>query len=172
MLTSMDQDQAYADDLIRRVAAKAAAEHSPLRPPVSEPDLARAEEHLGFRFHPLLRRLYAEVADDGFGPEYALFSLEAAVRQTPGSAAQSTVDLKGHERRYWPFDAVAIMDWGCAMNAAVDCRSPEGAVLLVDPNSGLPDRAQEWFLDSESLAGWHGKLLRPGGATHTFKPRG
>jgi hypothetical protein len=43
------------------------------------------------------------------------------------------------------------MDWGCAMSAVVDCRSPEGAVLLVDPNAGLPDRAEEWFLDSESL---------------------
>jgi hypothetical protein len=50
--------------------------------------------------------------------------------------------------------AVAIMDWGCAMDAVVDCRSPEGTVLLADPNPGLPDRAEEWFLDAESLAGW------------------
>lgn len=46
------------------------------------------------------------------------------------------------------------MDWGCAMKAVVDCRSAEGAVLLVDPNAGSPDRAEEWFLDSESLARW------------------
>lgn len=38
--------------------------------------------------------------------------------------------------------------------AVVDCRSAEGTVLLVDPNPGLPDRADEWALDSESLAGW------------------
>ena len=37
------------------------------------------------------------------------------------------------------------------MNAVVDCRSPEGAVLLPDPNPGLPDRAGEWHLDAESL---------------------
>jgi hypothetical protein len=51
-------DEAYADDLIRRVGAKAAAEHSPLPPPASELGIAQAEESLAFRLHPLLRRLY------------------------------------------------------------------------------------------------------------------
>jgi hypothetical protein len=147
-------DQAHADDLIRRVAAKAAAEQSPLRPPVSEADLAQAEESLGFRLHPLLRRLYAEVADGGFGPEYTLYCLADAVRRTPARSSQERAGLRDGERLYWPFDAVAIMDWGCAMDAVVDCRSAAGAVLLVDPNPGLPDRADEWFLDCESLAGW------------------
>jgi acyl-homoserine lactone acylase PvdQ len=40
------------------------------------------------------------------------------------------------------------------MNAVVDCRSPEGTVLRVDPNPGLSDRAEEWHLDAESLAAW------------------
>jgi hypothetical protein len=153
ILASMDQ--AYADDLIRRVAAKATAEHSPLRPLVSASDITQAEESLGFRLHPLLRRLYAEVADGGFGPVgYTLHPLATAVARTPAMAVQAAVDLRDGERRYWPFEAVAIMDWGCAMDAVVDCRSEDGAVLLVDPNPGLPDRAEEWFLDSESLAGW------------------
>jgi hypothetical protein len=148
-------NRAYADDLIRRVAAKAAVEHSPLRPPVSESDLTRAEESLGFRLHPLLRRLYAEVADGGFGPVgYTVHPLVTAVLRTAAMAPRTGVDLRDDERLYWPFEAVAIMDWGCAMDAVVDCRSPEGTVLLVDPNPGLPDRAGEWFLDSESLAGW------------------
>lgn len=147
-------DQAYADDLIRRVAAKAAAEHSSRRPPASESDLARAEESLGFRLHPLLRRLYSEVADGGFGPEYTLYPLAAGVLRTTAMASRAPTDLRNGERLYWPFEAVAIMDWGCGMDAVVDCRSAEGTVLLVDPNPGLPDRAGEWFLDSESLAGW------------------
>jgi hypothetical protein len=148
-------DQAYADDLIRRVAAKAAAEQSPVRPQVSESDLAQAEESLGFRLHPLLRRLYAEVADGGFGPVgYTLYPLATAVLRTTAMAPRIPVDLRDGERLYWPYEAVAIMDWGCAMDAVVDCRSADGAVLLVDPNPGLPDRAEEWFLDSESLAGW------------------
>lgn len=147
-------DQAYADDLIRRVAAKAAAEHSSRRPLASESDLARAEESLRFRLHPLLRRLYSEVADGGFGPEYTLYPLTAAVLRTTAMASRTAAGLRDGERLYWPYEAVAIMDWGCGMDAVVDCRSAEGTVLLVDPNPGLPDRADEWFLDSESLAGW------------------
>jgi hypothetical protein len=98
MLASVDR--AYTDDLIRRVAAKASAEHSSLRLPVSESDLTRAEEYLGFRLHPLLRRLYAEVADGGFGPAYTLFPLETAILRTPGKAAQAAVELRDGERRH------------------------------------------------------------------------
>ncbi len=148
-------DQAYADGLIGRVATKVASEHSPVRPPASESDLSRAEESLGFRLHPLLRRLYAEVANGGFGPVgYTLYPLADAVARTTAMAPRAVADLQDGERLYWPYEALAIMDWGCGMDAVVDCRSPEGAVLLVDPNPGLPDRAEEWFLDSETLAGW------------------
>jgi len=130
-------NQAYTDDLIRRVAAKAAAEHSPLRPPVPDAGVASAETSLGFRLHPLLRRLYAEVADGGFGPEYSLFPLATAVLTTTGKASQATVSRQDCERLYWPFEAVAIMDWGCAMNAVVDCLSPEGGGTARRPECRL-----------------------------------
>jgi hypothetical protein len=60
-------NQAYLDDLLERVAARSAQqaeeEGRPLRPPVSDADLDLAEEQLGFRLHPLLRRLYRQIAD-------------------------------------------------------------------------------------------------------------
>ena len=126
----------------------------PLRPPVSGADLDLAEGQLGFRLHPLLRRLYSEIADGGFGPEYSLLPLAEAVSETIAKAAQGIQAPEDGERRYWPFEAVAILDWGCGMNAVVDCRYPAGTVLLADPNPGAPDRAEEWGLDSESLAAW------------------
>ena len=54
------------DDLLRRVRERAAAQKP--APPASEAELARAEESLGFPLPPLLRRLYAEIGDGGFGP--------------------------------------------------------------------------------------------------------
>lgn len=151
-------NQAYLDDLLQRVAVRAVqqaeTEGRSLRPPVSDADLDQAEEQLGFRLHPLLHRLYSEIADGGFGPEYGLLPLAGAVSETITKAAQGIQDPQDSQQRYWPLEAVAILDWGCGMNAVVDCRSPEGAVLLVDPNPGLPDRAGEWGLDSESLAAW------------------
>lgn len=151
-------NQAYLDDLLQRVAARAAQqaeeEGRSLRPPVSDVDLDLAEEQLGFRLHPLLRRLYSQIADGGFGPEYSLLPLGEIVSETMAKVGQDIQDPRDGQRRYWPFEAVAVLDWGCGMNAVVDCRSPEGAVLLVDPNPGLPDRAEEWHLDAESLAAW------------------
>lgn len=151
-------NQAYLDDLLQRVAARAVQqaeeEGRPLRPPVADADLDRAEERLGFRLHPLLRRLYGEIADGGFGPEYSLFPLAKIVRETMAKADRGVQGPADARRRYWPLEAVAVLDWGCAMNAVVDCRSPEGTVLLVDPNPGLPDRAGEWRLDAGSLAAW------------------
>ena len=40
------------------------------------------------------------------------------------------------------------------MYAAVDCRSPEGTVLIFEPNGIDGDWHHAWYLDSESLAGW------------------
>jgi hypothetical protein len=151
-------NQAYLDDLLQRVAVRAAQqveeETRSLHTPVSGADLDLAEEQLGFRLHPLLRRLYSEIADGGFGPEYNLLPLAEAVSKTMAKAAQGIQDPREGQQRYWPFEALAVLDWGCDMNAVVDCRSPEGTVLLVDPNPGLPDRAGEWHLDAESLAAW------------------
>ena len=132
-------DQAYADDLVRRVAAKAAAEHSSRRSPASEADLARAEESLGFRLHPLLRRLYSEVADGGFGPEYTLYPLAAAVLRTTAMASRAPAGLRDGERLYWPFEAVAIMDWGCGMDALQKgryCWSTRIRACLTGPANG------------------------------------
>ncbi len=151
-------NQAYLDDLLRRVAARAVQqaeeEERSLRPLVAAADLDLAEEQLGFRLHPLLRRLYGEIADGGFGPEYSLFPLAKIVSETMAKVGQGMQDPTDGQRRYWPLEAVAVLDWGCGMNAVVDCRPPEGTVLLVDPNPGLPDRAGEWHLDAESLAAW------------------
>jgi hypothetical protein len=40
------------------------------------------------------------------------------------------------------------------MYAAVDCRSPEGTVLLLEPNRIDNDWHHAWYVDSESLTGW------------------
>lgn len=47
-----------------------------------------------------------------------------------------------------------ILDWGCAMYAAVDCRSETATVLLFEPNAMTDDGAAAWFVDAGSLAEW------------------
>ncbi len=67
----------------------------PLSPPLTQAALANAERQLGLVLPPLLRRLYAEVADGGFGPGNGILKLADVVRtyrklikQPPGPRGQ------------------------------------------------------------------------------------
>lgn len=144
------------NDLLKRVAARAHEQRALALPaPLAAEDIAAAEEWLGFRLPPLLRRLYGEVANGGFGPDYLLFPLTGDGR-TALSAYQAEYG-HDHARRqsaHWPRGVLPILDWGCAMNAAVDCLSPGGPVLLFEPNAEPDDWADAWFQDAPSLAAW------------------
>ncbi|PWI42748.1 SMI1/KNR4 family protein [Streptomyces sp. ICBB 8177] len=148
------------DDLLARVADRARRRCPDMPPPVSERALADAERALGFPLHPLLARLYREVGDGGFGPEYRFFRLDGS---EPVSETHGPVTLAYRRRRephakdpgwFWPEGVVPVMTWGCGMLACVDCRSPEGTVLLFEPNPVDGDWADAWFLDAHGLAQW------------------
>lgn len=162
-------DQDHYDDLIARVAARAAERCAPLSPVVSPQALAAAEETLGFALHPLLARLYQEIADGGFGPVHRLFPLDgpagddrdrvpvtaayAARRAARPDGAEPAGDRDGADW-FWPEGVVPVATWDSGMLAAVDCRSDEGTVLLFDPESADGDWADAWFIDADSLARW------------------
>ncbi|MCL2583180.1 MAG: hypothetical protein FWE35_12070 [Streptosporangiales bacterium] len=101
--------------------------------PASRGAVARAEAAIGYRLPPLLRRLYLEAGDGGFGPGYGIFSLadnDGIIRDrlefrepgTPGSAA--------------PAALLPVCSWGCGIYSLVDCSSPEGRMWGFDPNPG------------------------------------
>ncbi|MCQ4040655.1 SMI1/KNR4 family protein [Streptantibioticus rubrisoli] len=156
------EDPSRHDELLARVAARAKERCAPLRPPVTDDELAAAQETLGFPLHPLLSRLYREVADGGFGPEYGLFRLSASdggqPSETAGPLTAAYLDRRAPDRSdagwFWPEGVVPIMTYGCGMLACVDCRSPWGAVLLFEPNAAEDDWAHAWFVDSPNLADW------------------
>ncbi|WP_199486743.1 SMI1/KNR4 family protein [Actinomadura logoneensis] len=143
------------DDLVQRVASRAASDNEDLPAPVGDAQIAEAEGQLGFALHPLLARLYREVADGGFGPDYRLLPLLG-----PGSSVVSEYLTRrkasvGVEHPAWPEGAVPILTWGCAMYAGVDCLGEDGQVLLFEPNpysGGSWDQC--WFVDSAGLAAW------------------
>ncbi|WP_030816445.1 SMI1/KNR4 family protein [Streptomyces sp. NRRL F-2799] len=137
-------------DLLRRVRDRAEQQAGGLAPCVGEHDIADAERTLGFILPPVLRRLYLQVANGGFGPEYTLFPLVGAGR----TAVAEYGPLRDACPVYWPRGVLPILDWGCGMYAAVDCLAPDAPVLLFEPNAGPDDWADAWFLDSPSLEQW------------------
>ncbi|ROQ59409.1 SMI1/KNR4 family protein SUKH-1 [Streptomyces sp. 840.1] len=143
------------DDLVRSVAVRAASDNASLPAPLDDARIAEAEAELGFALHPLLVRLYREVADGGFGPDYRLLPLSGPDCGVTGEYLTLRAAAAAAEHSDWPEGVVPILTWGCGMYAGVDCRSEDGQVLLFDPNpygGGSWERC--WFLDSAGLAGW------------------
>ncbi|QKW24817.1 SMI1/KNR4 family protein [Streptomyces seoulensis] len=143
------------DDLVHRVATRAASESRDLPGPVDHARIVAAERQLGVTLHPLLARLYREVADGGFGPDYRLLPLLGPGSSVVGEYLTRRGASVGVEHPQWPEGVVPILSWGCAMYAGVDCLSEDGQVLLFEPNPYSGGSWEQcWFLDSAGLATW------------------
>lgn len=141
-------------DLVHRVRAwaLAMAEERGIRlpEPATDEQIAATEKLLGYALHPLLKRLYREVANGGFGPDtWRLMPMERWTMCPHGAVPPG-------QPRPWPDGVVAVMDVGCGMLSAVDCADPggEGRVLLMDPNAFGSGEPEAWWLDAATLAQW------------------
>lgn len=145
------------DDLVDRVARRAAFDARLLSPCVTAEELAAVEAALGMVLPPMLARLYLEVANGGFGPGYQILPLVGRGR-TAADVYRAERGMAGHvpgpHGAHWPAGILPVLDWGCGMYAAVDCADETGTVLLFEPNGFDGDWKDAWFVDAESLAGW------------------
>ena len=106
-------------------------------------DVERAEASLGFRLPEVLRRIYLEVGNGGFGPAHHPI-LDA------GSAADEYHNsLSDRERSHpaWPPRLLPICDWGCNIYSCLDCSSTTASVIRVDYNHTVPEMRQECVLN-------------------------
>ncbi|MEU4835403.1 SMI1/KNR4 family protein [Streptosporangium sp. NPDC023615] len=142
------------DDLLRRVSAKAGATTEHLPPPVTAQEVAHAERSLGFRLPPVLTRLYREVANGGFGPDYQFLPLLGEGRTAVNDYHRERDGSGPGGDTHWPAEVLPVLDWGCGMYAAVDCRGSEETVLLFEPNGIDGGWHRAWYVDSESLIDW------------------
>jgi hypothetical protein len=103
---------------------------------VAEVDAAEAA--LGFAIPPLLRQLYTEVGNGGFGPNYGLEGVPT-IPPTPGTAniivlyeMYSGEPLTEHTAHVWPRGWVPLISGGCLFMECIDFLSPPHAVALYD----------------------------------------
>lgn len=137
------------DDLIKRIKETISGStnvieygqlaSSRIFPVADETTLQNAEELLGFRLPLLLRRLYLEIGNGGFGPSYGLIGVAGGATTSGGSnivdlyqsfAAPDPADV----RWQWPKKLLPVSDLGCAMYACIDCSTEAGAVIWYEPN--------------------------------------
>ncbi|MGH9720231.1 MAG: SMI1/KNR4 family protein [Bryobacteraceae bacterium] len=119
--------------------------------PVARRAVEDAETRMGFQLPALLKRLWTEVGNGGFGPGYGLFGVNLAPSSElsmsiPNVYLQSVAD----ESYGWPKNLVLVCEWGCANYSAVDCSTPEGEIVNVSGEMDLkPTRSSfaQWMQD-------------------------
>src|SRR5262245_50121589 len=91
-------------------------------PPASLAQIERCEVSLGFRLPDLLRRLYLEIGNGGFGPGYGFFPIPNGA----STQKRTLVSLYNECRRppdpgdwEWPAGLLMICDWGCLIRSCV-----------------------------------------------------
>ena len=104
-------------------------------PPATEEQLAAAEAILGFPLPPLLRALYANVANGDFGPGYGINgALSIANDYLAAKRKPRLIDIGIYEKRqrathleipsYVHLDRfLTLCHWGCDIYSHLDCTS-------------------------------------------------
>ncbi len=128
--------------------------------PASEEQLRATEAALGFPLPPLLRALYAEVANGGFGPGGGIQGALGGYGSRTDEPARTIVDdydwhrqvrlvdladYAGQGKRgsgkenlllpyeVWPERLLPLEDLGCCMQACLDCNT--GLILCMAPSA-------------------------------------
>lgn len=138
--------------------------------PLSEDMILHIEDELGYKVPNLMRDIYTQIANGGFGPDYGLIGLKGGVLES----GRDVLDIYFGKRKsqktdpywFWPEKLLPINSLGCAMYACVDCSKESLPVILFEPNPhefGTPwddsfipfaDSLEEWlfsFIDEENV---------------------
>ncbi|WP_149263302.1 SMI1/KNR4 family protein [Actinomadura sp. K4S16] len=135
ILPRVDAVDRLADTEIMAAAAK----HGSLPPPASASAVADAEQKIGHRLPVLLRRLYTEVANGGFGPKGGVLGVPGTLAQDHWTDLVNQYDLfSSGEEQLVPNGMVWLCDWGSAVWLLVDCRDDRGSIWVWDPMGPYP----------------------------------
>jgi len=128
---SFESKEAVAEAIERfdreREAFDRLAAALPSRRPASPGSVEVMEARLGVRLPPLLRRVYLELADGGWGPPDGVYALADAL---PVHAALTRWEL--------PRETLPLLPSGATTLTCVDCRSVTGRVFVLDLEAGDP----------------------------------
>ena len=134
---------------------------STIFPPAAVDLVDSAEQRLGFQIPALLRDIYTQVGNGGFGPGYGLVGLDGGAQDDQGG---TIVDLyllykqgdPGDSHWRWPDYLLPVFYMGDAVYACIDCSLADSPVTIFDPN--VHTEGELWDgsfkLESISLEEW------------------
>lgn len=131
--------------------------------PATAAEMAEAEGALKFALPGLLREVYEQVGNGGWGPGGGLPPL-ADLANAYRARRQDNGGLS------WPAALLPVCDWGGGMASCLDCTGEAVRVVRVDPNMPKADAAgripaalhyesagrvkEACWVENESLTGW------------------
>ncbi|HEV2639665.1 MAG TPA: SMI1/KNR4 family protein [Actinocrinis sp.] len=139
------------DEVFEAMRARAATAQWPA--PASLESVEEAEKVIRHPIPPLLRRLYLEVANGGFGPGFGVMGVRGG---RPGPLFTDIADVyqEGPDPTgVVPDGLVLLYDWGCAIWSVVDFRDQAGPMWEADNGQLFNENMNltEWL--SRSLDG-------------------
>jgi hypothetical protein len=138
------------DEIIAAVRADLAAKEP--TPPATPEAVAEAERAIGYSLPPLLRRLYLEVANGGFGPRGGVLGVPGGKwRGDWADIVDAYQAFSAAPDNPVPGGLVWLFNWGDAIWSLVDCRDPAGPMWGWDPNDGLEGAL---FPSGKNFAEW------------------
>lgn len=132
-----------------------------LASPASAGVLDSDEKALGFALPPLLRRVYLEIGNGGFGPGYGLIGMSGGTPSDTGYTVPTYYRLfRSREAKdstwSWPEGLLVICHWGCAIYSCVDCLHPRFRMRVFDPNVHMEHDSWDdsFFEERASFDAW------------------
>jgi hypothetical protein len=145
-------------------------------PPATEEQLLTTENELGFPLPPLLRALYAHLANGGFGPGYGIHGARGGFYEAGDIAdgylfhmrRSQMIELETYKKAVrskrplefpdtaWPRYLLYLCDWGFATTSCLDAKT--GQVFHVYPSTR--DKYYKLKLQAASLEDWLGLWLK------------
>nr|BFD96370.1 hypothetical protein KitaXyl93_77300 [Kitasatospora sp. Xyl93] len=110
-------------------------------PPLTNAEVEQVERQLGYQLPPLLRRIYTEIGDGGFGPEGGLASLtprHIPYWHRPDWPCATSLHTRGPKYGRPP-SWLFLTGGGCSMQWHVSLIAIDNPVLLWDADGWEPD---------------------------------
>ncbi|MEU1371747.1 hypothetical protein ABZ454_37470 [Streptomyces sp. NPDC005803] len=124
------------DEIIHRIREQDAAGELPT--PAPPEAVAELETAVGHPMPPLLKRIYLEVADGGFGRWGKALSLTDTTYKLQRQRSAAGGVLGGRSIPNYPPSVVPLLAWDCAIWPLVDYSTPEGRMWGMGPQPTMP----------------------------------
>ncbi|MBV9070685.1 MAG: SMI1/KNR4 family protein [Acidobacteria bacterium] len=126
-----------------------------IAPVATDQELSDAEQRLGRTLPPLLRRIYREVGNGGFGPGFGMIGVGSGHKNPLGFDLVQNYRSLSAEDSWWPDWLVPLFDWGCASFTCLDLDGGELKRSIPDFDGGDDEPDNVLFLfEEKSLAAY------------------